>query len=100
MQKISLNAKKKNYNIAFQISATHETCSMLSGRRLSYSMLIYNYKLKKLRHFFETLSGMFQSGGGGGGGGWRDGVGSLFQQFGDRFFVKAFSTSLLKPKNS
>ena len=99
MLKSSLYAKKKkNYNIAFQISATHETCSMLSGRRLSYSMLIYNYKLKKLRHFFKTLSGMFQSGGGEGG--WRDGVGSLFQQFGDRFFVKAFSTSLLKPKNS
>ena len=62
-------------------------------------MLIYNYKLKKLRHFFKTLSGTFQSGGRGGEGGWRDGVGSLFQQFGDRFFVKAFSTSLLKPKS-
>ena len=53
MLKSSLNAKK-NYNIAFQISATHETCTMLSGRRLSYSMLIYNYKLKKLRHFFKS----------------------------------------------
>ena len=70
MLKSSLYAKKKkNYNIAFQISATHETCSMLSGRRLSYSMLTYNYKLKKLRHFFKTLSGMFQSGRRGEGGG-------------------------------
>ena len=86
MQKISLNAKKKNYNIAFQISATHETCSMLSGRRVTYSMLIYNYKLKKLSHFFKTLAGLFRSGEGGGGGWSR----LALQQFVDRFFVKAF----------
>ena len=70
MQKISLNAKKKNYNIAFQISATHETCSMLSGRRLSYSRLSYKNKLKELDCF-----GPREAGDGGEGGG---GVGSLY----------------------
>ena len=84
MQKISLNAKKKNYNIAFQISATHETCSMLSGRRVTYSMLIYNYKLKKLSHFFKTLAGLFRSGEGGGGGG----VGSLYNSLLTGFLSK------------
>ena len=60
--------RKKNYNIAFQISATHETCTMLSGRGLSYSMLIYNYKLKKLRHFFKNSFWIVSVKGGGGGG--------------------------------
>ena len=68
-RRVTWTRKKQTLIIAFQISATHETCSMLSGRRLSYSMLIYNYKLKKLRHFFKTLSGMFQSGRRGEGGG-------------------------------
>ena len=86
MLKSSLNAKK-NYNIAFQISATHETCTMLSGRRLSYSMLIYNYKLKKLRHFFKN-SFWIVSVKGGGGGGWRDGVGSLFNSLLTGFLSK------------
>ena len=86
MLKSSLNAKK-NYNIAFQISATHETCTMLSGRRLSYSMLIYNYKLKKLRHFFKNSFWIVSVGEGVGLAGW----GRLaLQQFVDRFFVKAF----------
>ena len=94
MLKSSLNAKKekKNYIIACQISATHETRSMLSGRRLSYSMLIYNYEVKKLRHFFKTLSGMFRSGGGG----WRDGVGSLFNSLVTGFLCQSVLNKSVK----
>ena len=56
-RRVTWTRKKQTLIIAFQISATHETCSMLSGRRLSYSRLSYKNKLR---------AGLFRSKGGGG----------------------------------
>ena len=69
-RRVTWTRKKQTLIIAFQISATHETCSMLSGRRLSYSRLSYKNKLKELDCF-----GPREAGDGGEGEG---GVGSLY----------------------